>query len=156
MDISIDKIRSLILEARRIDVKEQDTDPDSGSNPIDDGEIDVLSDQGVDEGGVDGAEAELRGMIDGLNEDEAADVLALLYVGRGDFEIDQWDEAVTLARQRNAASPDLADYLIGTPNLGDLLDEGLDAMGETLTDEGGLDADVEETEDEEDTGAEER
>lgn len=43
MDISIDKIRSLILEARRIDVKEGDTDPDSGSNPIDDGEIDVLS-----------------------------------------------------------------------------------------------------------------
>lgn len=156
MDISIDKIRSLILEARRIDVKEQDTDPDSGSNPIDDGQIDVLTDQGVDEGGIDGAEAELRGMIDGLNEDEAADVLALLYVGRGDFEIDQWDQAIALARERNAASPDLADYLIGTPNLGDLLDEGLDAMGETLTDEAGLDPDVEETEDEDDAGAGER
>ncbi len=45
MDLSVDKIRSMIVEARRLDVKEGDTDPDSGSNPIDDGQTDVLTDR---------------------------------------------------------------------------------------------------------------
>lgn len=148
MDISVDKIRSMIVEARRLDVKEGDTDPDSGSNPIDDGQTDVLTDNAIDEGGVDGAEAEFRGLVAALNEDEAADLLALVYVGRGDYDIDEWDTARQLAGERNASSGDLGDYLLGIPNLGDLLDEALDAMGETLNDDGGGDPDLEETEDE--------
>ncbi len=147
MDLSVDKIRSMIVEARRLDVKEGDTDPDSGSNPIDDGQTDVLTDEAVDEGGADGMEAEFRGLIGALNEDEAADLLALVYIGRGDYDIDEWDTARQLAGERNASSGDLADYLLGIPNLGDLLDEALDAMGETLTDEPGGDPDLEETED---------
>jgi len=146
MDLSVDKIRSMIVEARRLDVKEADTDPDSGSNPIDDGATDVLTDSAVDEGGTDGTEAEFRGLIDALNDDEAADLLALLYVGRGDYDVDEWSTARQLAGERNAASGDLGDYLLGIPNLGDLLDEGLDAMGETLTDASGGDPDTEETE----------
>ena len=149
MDLSVDKIRSLIVEARRLDVKEGDTDPDSGSNPIDDGQTDVLTDEAVDEGGIDGAEAEFRGLIEALNEDEAADLLALLYVGRGDYDIDEWDTARQLAGERNASSGNLGDYLLGIPDLGDLFDEGLDALGETLNDEGAGDPDVEETEDDE-------
>jgi hypothetical protein len=147
MDLAVDKIRSLIVEARRLDVKEGDTDPDSGSNPIDDGQTDVLTDEAVDEGGGDGTEAEFRGLIDALNEDEAADLLALLYIGRGDYDVDEWDTARQLAGERNAASGDLADYLLGIPDLGDLLDEALDAMGETINDTDGESPDTEETED---------
>ena len=136
MDIAIDKIRSLIVEARRIDVKEADTDPDSGSNPIDDGETDVLTSSEADEG-ADATELEFRGMIDGMNEDERADILALVYVGRGDFDIDEWDDAVALAKDRDSASKgDTASYLLGIPNLGDLLDEGLAAHGDSLEDDG--------------------
>jgi len=149
MDLAVDKIRSLIVEARRFDVKEGATDPDSGSNPIDDGQTDVLADEPSDEGGADGTEAEFRGMVDAMNDDEAADLLALLYVGRGDHDVDEWDTARQLAGERNAASDDLSDYLLGIPNLGDLLEEGLDAMGETLSDEEGGDPDTEETESEE-------
>ena len=36
MDIALDKVCELILRAKAIDVKEGVTDPDSGSNPIDD------------------------------------------------------------------------------------------------------------------------
>jgi hypothetical protein len=147
MDLSVDKIRSMIVEARRLAVKEADTDPDSGSNPIDDGQTDVLTDEVLDEGGTDGMEAEFRGLVGALNEDEAADLLALVYIGRGDYDIDEWDTARQLAGERNASSGDLADYLLGIPNLGDLLDEALDAMGETLSDDAGGDPDLEETED---------
>lgn len=150
MDLSVDKIRSMIVEARRLAVKEAGTDPDSGSNLIDDGQTDVLTDEVLDEGGTDGMEAEFRGLVVALNEDEAADLLALVYVGRGDYDIDEWDTARQLAGERNSASGDLTDYLLGIPNLGDLLDEGLDAMGETLTDDGGGAPDLEETEDPDD------
>ena len=65
-----------------------------------------------------------------MNDDERADLIALVYIGRGDMEPEEWDEAVRLAREREADSEtSTADYLLGIPNLGDLLDEGLSAMG---------------------------
>ena len=136
MDIAIDKVRALIVEARRLEVKEGDTDPDSGSNATDDGQTDVLTSSSMDEGMDDGAEREFRGMIAGMNEDERADVLALMYIGRGDFEVDEWDEALELAKERDASSGHLANYLIGTPNFADLLDEGFAAIGDSFEDTG--------------------
>jgi hypothetical protein len=136
MDIAIDKVRELIVEARRLEVKEGDTDPDSGSNPIDDGQTNVLTSSEED----DGAEKEFRGIIAGMNVDERADLLALLYIGRGDFEVEEWDEALTLAKERDAASGHLANYLIGTPNFADLLDEGFAAIGDSFEDTGEMPA----------------
>ncbi len=125
MDIALDKVCELILRARAIDVKEAETDPDSGSNPIDDGSRDVLTTMPDD-----ATEEELREVIFGLNDDERANLIALVYVGRGDMEPEEWSDAVRLAREREAkASLPTADWLIGIPNLGDLLEEGLAAMG---------------------------
>src|SRR5689334_12424292 len=116
MDIALDKVCALIRQARRFDVKEGDTDPDSGSNPTDDNMIDVL--QASD----DATEGEIRAFVAGLNEDEQDSLVALVWVGRGDYDAAEWDEAVALARdQRNTRT---ADYIIGIPNLPDLLDEG--------------------------------
>ena len=42
---------------------------------------------------------EIRGFLESLNEDEATELLALVWVGRGDFDIDEWDEAVIEARE---------------------------------------------------------
>ena len=128
MDISVEKVGEIILRARAVDVKEGPTDPDSGSNAIDDGSTDVLI-SGTD----DATEEELREVITGLNEDERAELIALVYVGRGDMEPEEWDAAVRLARERDAVSGRTADYLLGIPNVGDLLDEGLDALGLSAT-----------------------
>ena len=129
MDIALDKVCALILRARAIDVKEGVTDPASGSNPIDDGATDVLTSAEDDM-----TEDEVRDMIAGLNEDERHDLLALVYVGRGDFEPEEWSAAVRFAREReDAASLPTADWLLGIPNLADLLDEGLTAMGRSCT-----------------------
>lgn len=123
MDIALDKVCELILRAKAIDVKEGITDPDSGSNAIDDGSTDVLTDSGDDL-----TEAEVREVIAGLNDDERHDLIALVYIGRGDMEPEEWRDAVRLARERDGTG-DTADYLLGIPNLGDLLDEGLAALG---------------------------
>ena len=125
MDIPLDKVCDLILRARAIDVKDAVTDPASGSNPIDDGNLDSLIASPDDT-----TEEEMRDVIAGLNDDERADLMALVFIGRGDMEPEEWGDAVRLARERQeASSVSLADWLIGIPNLGDLLDEGLAAMG---------------------------
>ena len=125
MDIALDKVCEIILYAKAFDVKEGPTDPDSGSNPLDDGNLDSLT-----ESGDDSTEEQLRQVIDGLNDDERNSLLALVYVGRGDMEPEEWSAAVRLAAEReDAMSTSAADWLLGIPNLGDLLDEGLALMG---------------------------
>ncbi|MBZ6078152.1 DUF3775 domain-containing protein [Microvirga puerhi] len=125
MDIGIDKICDLIDRVRAVDVKEGITDPDSGSNPTDDGNIDMLTTNPDDL-----TEEEIREVVAGLNDDERADLIALVYIGRGDMEPREWADAVRLAREREASSSlSTADWLIGIPNLGDLLDEGLNLLG---------------------------
>ncbi len=125
MDIALDKVCDLIIRVKAIDVREANSDPDSGSNPIDDGNLDTLIANPDDQ-----TEAEVRDVIAGLNEDERADLVALVYIGRGDLEPEEWGAAVRLARERQEASgTPLDDYLIGIPNLGDLLDEALALMG---------------------------
>lgn len=126
MDIAVDKVTEIILRLRAIEVKEGPTDPDSGSNPIDDGATDVLV-SGTD----DATEEEVRGMIVSLNDDERADLLALLYVGRGDMEPEEWSEAVRFARERESVGEGAAHELLGIPNAADLLGEGLDNLGIT-------------------------
>ena len=82
----------------------------------------------------DATEAEIRDMIAGLNEDERHDLIALVYIGRGDLEPEEWGAAVRLAREREDASRlSTSDWLLGIPNLADLLDEGLAAMGRSCT-----------------------
>ena len=122
MDIALDKVCELILRAREVDVKEGMTDPDSGSNPIDDGSTDVLTSAPGDS-----TEEQIREFIAGLNDDERHDLVAITWIGRGDFDADEWGEALRTAREREQGST--ADYLLGIPNVGDLLDEGLAALG---------------------------
>ena len=124
MDIALDKVTEIILRLRAVEVKEGVTDPDSGSNPTDDGSIDILT-SGTD----DATEQEIRSMIAGLNEDERADLGALLYIGRGDYEAAEWKTAVGFAKEREVAGDTVMRELLGTPDAASLLEEGLDALG---------------------------
>ena len=72
----------------------------------------------------------LRGLIDDLNEEEQATLIALTWIGRGDYDVAEWAEALRLARERNAGGT-AAKYLVETEMLGDLLSEGLAALGHT-------------------------
>jgi len=72
-------------------------------------------------------ETELVSFIEGLNDDEKVNLVALMWVGRGTFGPDDWDEAINTARTE--ASTPTADYLMGSPHLADHLENGLDALG---------------------------
>ncbi len=66
LTIPLDKIGFIIEKAREFDAKEGVSDPDSGSNPTDDGAADILEDQPDDAD----ARQELYDAIRGLNEDQ--------------------------------------------------------------------------------------
>src|ERR1700743_1438862 len=78
LGISTEKVRFVIIKARQFDAKEGDSDPDDGSNAADDGEADVLEDKPED----DAVRQELMSFINGMDEEERANLVALAWVGR--------------------------------------------------------------------------
>ncbi len=126
--ISAEKVAFLIEKARQFDVKEGDSDPDSGSNGSDDNMVGVLEDTDDDPVGQ-----EIAGFINALTEDERFDLIALMRLGRGDATLEEWDD---LRREAaDGGNVRVAHYLLGQPMLGDLLAEGLDEFGVIWTDE---------------------
>src|SRR5680860_1656003 len=80
LTISPEKAFFIIVKAREFDEQVAPTDPDSGSNPTDDREVDVLEEQADNP-----VLQELQAALGGLNVDEQLDLLALTWLGRGDF-----------------------------------------------------------------------
>ncbi|MEM9344921.1 MAG: DUF3775 domain-containing protein [Pseudomonadota bacterium] len=74
----------------------------------------------------------LREYISGLNDDEAVSLVATMWVGRGSFEPEDVKEAIETARAE-ATAPTEA-YLAGIPELPDLLEDGMDALGISVAD----------------------
>ena len=126
--ISTDEVRFLIEKMREFDVKEANSDPDSGSNGADDNMIDVLADNGDDP-----VVREITGFIDAMDEDEQIELVALMRLGRGDGTLEDWDELRREAADgRNKRT---ANYLLGEPMVSDYQAEGLDAFGPSWNDE---------------------
>ena len=126
--VSADKVGFLIEKMREFDVKEGVSDPDSGSNGADDNMVDVLEDDGDDP-----VVGEITGLINAMSDDEQIDLVALMRLGRGDGTIEEWDDLRREAAEGH--NKRTASYLLGEPLVSDYLAEGLDAFGETWTDE---------------------
>jgi hypothetical protein len=122
LTIPLDTLGFIIEKAREFDAEVPPQDPDEGSNAADDGEAEILFDTADNP-----AAEELRHVIDDLNVDQQAELLALTWVGRGDFSAGEWRDA--LAAARDAMTTRESNYLMGTPLLGDYLEEGLAALG---------------------------
>jgi len=127
--IAVDKVGFLIEKTREFDVKEAETDPDSGSNPTDDDMIDVLEDDGSDP-----VAQEISGFINAMTEDEQIDLIALMRLGRGDGSIEEWNDLRREAAEVRGRST--SRTLLGEPLVSDYLAEGLDAFGLSWTGEG--------------------
>ncbi|MBB6181281.1 DUF3775 domain-containing protein [Pseudorhizobium flavum] len=126
LEIAVEKVCFLIIKAREFDVKEEDTDPDTGSNPTDDREVTVLEDTADDP-----VEEELRSLIDDLSIEEQIDLVAICWLGRDDANA-AWTEI--RAQAAEVYNRHTASYLLGDPLLADHLAEGLSALGHTCED----------------------
>lgn len=116
--ISLDSVCRIVVRAREYDVKEAPSDEDEGSNPSDDKFVDILETSGDDP-----VFQELRSAINDLDIDGQCDLVALTWVGRGDFGPEDWREARRIAEEQH--NNRTAEYLLGIPTLADFLEEGL-------------------------------
>jgi hypothetical protein len=128
LNLPLDKVAFIIVKAREYDVKEGDSDPDEGSNPIDDGNADVLEDQADDP-----VREELIGAIRELNDDERMRLVALAWLGRGTYDLGEWKDAVATAKSEHSRRT--AEYLLTLPLLGDYLEDGLAMFDEGIVDD---------------------
>jgi hypothetical protein len=122
LSISSEQVCYLIVKMREFDVQDIDTDPDDSSNPSDDRMISVLEDH-ADNPVV----QEIRAHVDALADEEKADLVALLQLGRGDREMDEC-QALHDESMREY-SDHAAGYLLGQPQASDYLEEGLSQFG---------------------------
>lgn len=127
LNISLEQLAYIVVKAREFDVKEEASDPDSGSDGPDDMEIDILQD-----GPDDPTAEELAGALGELNDDEQAEFLALLWIGRGDYEAAHWEEAVDEATARPTAR--FVSYCLAQPMLSDFIETGLQELGIDISD----------------------
>ena len=123
LTVSLETVFFIIVKAREFDEKVPPADPDSGSNPADDRQIDVL-----EEHAEDSVEEELEAALGARNSDEELDLIALMWLGRGDFA----SFAQAREEAENMRDKHIASYLKGTPKLGDFLEEGLSQLGYSL------------------------
>lgn len=127
LSISTEKICYVIVKGRELDVKDVVTEPDPGSNAADDGMVSVLEDHADDP-----TLQELVTFLTGLNEDEQIDLVALMWLGRGDGTLEDWDTLhEEAAGAHNARTP---AYLLGNPLLADHLEDGLSQLGQSCED----------------------
>ena len=59
-------------------------------------------------------------------------LVALAWVGRGDYEAEEWEDALKLAAERDNGN--VAGYLSGMPMLADHLEAGAATLGIGLSD----------------------
>lgn len=122
LGISAESVCFVIVKAREFEAQEEVVEDDPGSNPADDGFRSVLASYGDD-----ATYDELKQFIESLDVDEQCELVALAWVGRGDFDLADWQESRELAQERH--NEHTADYLLGMPLLSDFLQSGLDAFG---------------------------
>jgi hypothetical protein len=126
--ISTEKVCALIEAAREVAGKIPSTAGDHTTTG-DDSELETIEDpEGIGED-EDARRREIVEFIAGLNVEEQTDLLALILLGRGDYDFAEWDAAVSEAEGRIAARE--PDYMIGDAALPEYLGDGLEAFGKT-------------------------
>lgn len=114
-------VSNLVLRLRGVQGRDAVSDPNSGSNPIDDGMIDALQ-----TGVGDLSRQVVRQHISELSPQEQIELVAMFWIGRGDFEPAEWVEAVKTAEEQRETPT--ATYILGQPLAADFIAEGWDKL----------------------------
>ena len=116
-----------MVKARELDVKVAPEWMDDGSNPSDDQMAQILEDYADDP-----TYEELRSFLEAQSDDELRELVALTWIGRGDYDANDWEDV--LNEVQDVREKHTIDYLLGTPLLADYLEEGLAQFGQSCED----------------------
>ena len=125
--IPLEKLAYIIIKAREYDAEVPAVDEEPASNPADDADRDVLEDTADNP-----TYQELVDAINSLSELQRIELLALTWLGRGDYGKAEWRDALREARRTHDEKE--TGYLVGTPLLAEYLEEGLSQLGYSIED----------------------
>lgn len=121
LDLNPETVYFIINKAQQFQIGNEDSLPED-PDVTDDWDEDAFS-RHVD----DPAFLELKTTIEDLEPDQQVSLVALMWVGRGDYALEEWERA--LAHAGDSWNERTAEYLIGTPLLADYLTDGLEQFG---------------------------
>jgi hypothetical protein len=125
LGISADKVCAFIEFAREVAGLEITAAGDATTS----GEDGPFEDMIAPAAGMSRRRREMVAFIAGLDAGEQLHLLALIMVGRGDYAIEEWEDAFAAARDGIADRS--ADFMIGDSALPDYLTEALEAFDES-------------------------
>jgi hypothetical protein len=122
LDVRLETLCYIIAKAREFQAKEAVVIPETPSSPSDDWALQVLADH-LDDMTL----QEVRATVEDLDVRQRAELVALMWLGRGDYSLEEWDNAVDDALEDYTDRT--VEYLLAHPMVSDDLEEGLIAHG---------------------------
>ena len=122
LDVNPQTVCFLIDKAAEFHAQEEVVIPEEPLQADADWAMQVLADHADDP-----TFQEFKATVEDLEPDQQAAVVALMWLGRGDYDRSEWGAALNAATARRTSRT--AEYLIGTPLVADYLREGLSLLG---------------------------
>ncbi len=122
LEVNPDDLCQLIQLARDFHARESLVTPDEPESPVDEMLPGVFSAQSGDP-----ILEEFRSIVADLDRAQQVQVVALMWLGRGDYDPEEWDTVVAEADEH--WSDYAADYLLAHPLVADQLSDGMEALG---------------------------
>jgi hypothetical protein len=129
LNIGVETLCFIIAKAREFQAKEQVVIPETPQSPSDDWALQVLADHIEDL-----TFQEVKATVADLDAEQQAELAALMWLGRGDYTVEEWDEALAAAADTYEDRDSIAEYLLAHPMVSDHLEEGLIAHGYSCDD----------------------
>jgi hypothetical protein len=121
LPFEVTEIEELVLRLNAVTAKEGMDIPDLGGNATDDAAAESLQEVPGDL-----SRDEITQAIESMNDEQKDALVALFWIGRGDSGPEEWEETKVLARQQHDGL--VSRYLLGQPDAGEFLTEGLEKM----------------------------
>ncbi len=122
LNINPELVCQIIEKARQFHAKEQVVIPEKPNSPADESIMQVLEDHDDDL-----TYQEVKEGIRDLEPDQQVELVALMWLGRDDYDMEEWESALQDAT--DSWTKHTAEYLLATPLVADYLAEGLSLHG---------------------------
>lgn len=122
LHVPVETVCFLIVKAHEFQSQEQVVLPEVPEIPSEDWALEALADHAEDP-----CLNEVREVMGEMSPRQRAEVVALMWLGRGDYDVDDWDGAVEDALEDYAERA--TEYLLAHPMVADDLEEGLIQLG---------------------------
>ncbi|MGA7800670.1 MAG: DUF3775 domain-containing protein [Gammaproteobacteria bacterium] len=127
LNVNPETVCFIVARAREFQAKDEVVIPDEAPDSNGDWALDILEDHRDDM-----TLQEVQSAVADLEPDQQYELVALMWLGRGDYDVDDWSGAVRAANE--AWTERTADYLMATPMASDFLEEGLALLGYSCED----------------------